>query len=139
MGAQPLGSPSASTLSSWPLSQTLTSLATTRRIANKFPVIKLANEAVDPVRRRASRELPWCGERRKIAKNLHLSQRHQGTEKDIEKSWTPSGISLRDRGLWSAPQDRFPAICQKSRPDVFLGLFTGSHLKLPEYAPINGK
>jgi hypothetical protein len=87
-----LGSPSASTLSSWPLSQTLTSLATTRRIANKFPVIKLANEAVDPVRRRASRELPWCGERRKIAKNLHLSQRHQGTEKDIKKSWTPSGI-----------------------------------------------
>ena len=29
------------------------------------------------------------------------------------------GNSLRDRGLWPAPQDRFPAICQKSRPDVF--------------------
>ena len=36
-------------------------------LVDKFQVIKLANEAVDKVRRRESRELPWCGKRRKKA------------------------------------------------------------------------
>jgi len=34
-------------------------------VFDKFHVIKLANEAVDKVRRRESRELPWCGEQMK--------------------------------------------------------------------------
>lgn len=49
-------------------------------VFDKFHVIKLANEAVDEVRRRESRDLPWCGEQMKRSRYIWLKNPDNLTE-----------------------------------------------------------